>query len=95
VFMNVPLELIDLKQTWLLLEGLIETNQIKIILVDYELQGLLYEHAKSRGSVKLERVFQWPRGAKKKVGLLRHYPNHANHMHVRFKCPKGHARCRG
>jgi len=95
VFMDVPFERVDLARLWLLIEGLLETNDIKIILIDHELQGLLYPYAEAQGTVKMKKVFQWPRELSKKVGILRHYPNHGNHIHVRFKCPKGHGRCRG
>ena len=36
----------------------------------------------------LEHLFQYPRGKDVPVGLIRHWPNHANHVHVRFKSSK-------
>ena len=42
---------------------------------------------------KLAKMFQYPhRGAS--TGFVRHEPNHANHIHVRFKCPRGDSACR-
>ena len=30
-------------------------------------------------------LFQYPRGKDALVGLVRHWPHHADHMHVRFR----------
>jgi hypothetical protein len=62
---------------------------IEWILLDYEMQGLLYRWASRSGvpEAELGRLLQYPHGSDATRGLVRHYRNHRDHMHVRFKCP--------
>ena len=39
----------------------------------------------ARPQRELDRVFQYPRGKDEQAGIVRHWPHHADHMHVRFK----------
>lgn len=86
--------------TWALLSKLAATASrdggAQIIFLDYDVQGLLYRWAKDHGvsAERLAKVFQYPRGRGAAAGLVRHEPNHANHIHVRFKCAAADARCR-
>lgn len=67
----------------------------QVIFLDFAVQGLLYRWAKDHDvdADKLETMFQYPhRGAS--TGFVRHEPNHANHLHVRFKCPRNDSACR-
>ncbi|MFC1609409.1 penicillin-insensitive murein endopeptidase [Myxococcota bacterium] len=93
VFVEVPFSSIDMKRTWLLIEGLLNTDRVQRIFVDYELQALLHAEAMRRDP-KLGRVFQYPEGVIKRKGIIRHWPHHREHLHVRFACPKGHKQCR-
>ena len=51
------------------------------------MQKRLYDWAHSRGTPDedLAELLQYPRGKDTQVGLVRHWPNHADHLHVRFK----------
>jgi len=78
---------IDLQRTWILIEELIATGEVRVIYLDYEVQALLYEHARSNGvsKTKLDEYFQYPRGTGRTRGLIRHWRGHKNHLHVRFR----------
>ena len=58
-----------------------------MIFLDYAVQKRLYDFAKARGTPDhaLAFLFQYPAGNDAMTGLIRHWPNHANHFHVRFK----------
>lgn len=78
---------IDLQRTWILIEELIATGEVRVIFLDYEVQALLYEHARQSGvpKAKLDEYFQYPRGTGRTRGLIRHWRGHKNHLHVRFR----------
>lgn len=58
-----------------------------MIFLDYEVQARLYKFARGRGTPEadLEAIFQYPRGKDALVGIVRHWPHHTDHLHVRFK----------
>jgi len=78
---------IDLRRTWILIEEFIATGEVRVIYLDYEVQALLYEHARQNGvpKAKLDEYFQYPRGTGRTRGLIRHWRGHKNHLHVRFR----------
>lgn len=78
---------IDIPRTWALLEAFIDTRQVVYIFVDYRIQKQLYEHAKARGvsDKTLDELFQYPRGRGRAHGIIRHWPSHKRHFHVRFR----------
>ena len=82
---------LDLEATWALLAAFSRTaaldDGVQMIFLDYDLQRRLYEYAKRRGTPEreLDFMFQYPHGRDELTGLVRHWPGHANHMHVRFK----------
>jgi LysM repeat protein len=82
---------LDLQATWALLTAFARTTDlddgVSIMFLDYALQRRLYTWAHKRGTPEedLEQLFQYPRGKDALVGLIRHWPNHADHVHVRFK----------
>jgi murein endopeptidase len=82
-----PSEL-DAPRQWRLLQEWLRRGQAEFIFVDYPLQRPLYEQAKSEGATlhQLAQWFQYPRGPVFPAGIVRHVPNHANHVHVRFRC---------
>lgn len=58
----------------------------QMIFLDYAVQARMYAYAASLGlpRAELARIFQYPRGADAQVGIVRHWPHHADHFHVRF-----------
>ena len=90
-----PQEL-DARRQWALLRQWLEHDQVEAIFVDYRLQEPLYREARRRGASRqqLHRYFQYPRGRSYPLGTIRHFPRHADHLHVRFSCPRGDADCR-
>lgn len=81
----------DLEANWALLAAFARTaaldDGVKMIFLDYAIQRRLYDYAKQRGTPdsELEFMFQYPRGSDELSGLVRHWPGHDNHFHVRFK----------
>jgi murein endopeptidase len=82
---------LDLEATWALLAAFARTaaldDGVSMIFLDYGIQRRLYDWARKRGTPddELEFLFQYPRGSDALAGLVRHWPEHANHLHVRFK----------
>ncbi len=91
---------LDCEATFALLSAFADTSRVnggaQIIFLDYDVQGLLYNWAIDHGVgvERLERLFQYPKGRSSSDGLVRHFPNHDNHMHVRFKCNNDDGGCR-
>ncbi len=86
---------LDLEATWALLAALGRTadadDGVHIIFFDYEAQGRLYRWAKAHGTPAedLDFLLQYPRGKDATEGLVRHWPHHTDHFHVRFKAKRG------
>lgn len=82
---------LDLDATWALLLAFVRTAHldtgVQMIFLDYDLQRRLHAYAKQRGTPHddLAMIFQYPRGKDALAGLVRHWPHHADHFHVRFK----------
>lgn len=91
---------LDRAATWALLRNLAVTEDedggVQVIFLDFEVQGILYHWAKEAGvsEKRLNRMFQYPHGRGASAGLVRHEPNHRDHLHVRFQCPKADRNCR-
>lgn len=86
-FLHANKSNLDLERTWALIKAFIDTDEVRYIFMDYDLQRLVYEHAKSTGvsAETLDALFQYPRGKRRSYGLIRHWRNHVNHFHVRFR----------
>ena len=99
-FVRATRDNLHYKATWALIEALADTADepggVQYIVLDYRVQKLLYMHARRSGvdDETLDRIFQYPHGPGSDVGLLRHFPGHDNHFHVRFKCPPTDSYCR-
>ncbi|MDD9970827.1 MAG: penicillin-insensitive murein endopeptidase [Myxococcales bacterium] len=95
-FRPVGIKNLDVKRQWALLEHWLRRDLVEAIFIDYQLQPALYRHAKKRGasSKQLKRWFQYPRGRGFPIGVVRHFPKHGDHMHVRFACHKSDKRCK-
>jgi len=83
---------LDVPRQWTLIRYWLENDDVQYVFVDRGLQRALYEHAKKMAvpQSKLEQWFQYPRPAGVRVGRIRHWSEHRNHLHVRFKeasCP--------
>jgi LysM repeat protein len=89
--------LLDVERQWALVEHWLRAGVIEAIFMDYALQAPLYERARELGATpqELHRWFQYPRGPSYPLGLIRHFPKHDDHFHVRFVCPETDAECRG
>lgn len=87
--------MLDVERQWALLQHWLERGQVEAIFIDYDLQAKLYRHARARGASAEELMhwFQFPRGRTASLGILRHAPRHADHMHVRFVCDETDADC--
>jgi hypothetical protein len=85
----------DAEKSWQLLENLLRTGEVMFVFVDYELQPLLYQAALGNGwaDSTLAGVFQYPEGKSARTGIVRHSSGHADHFHVRFRCPRTDAAC--
>jgi Penicillin-insensitive murein endopeptidase len=91
---------LDSATMWTLINKLSSTSNkdggVWAIFLDYDVQGVIYRWAKTHGvsETKLNKVFQYPHGRGANAGIVRHYRNHAHHLHVRFKCTKAETSCR-
>jgi LysM repeat protein len=87
---------LDVARQWALLEHWLRNGQAEMIFIDYRLQAKLYKYAKRKGvsKSKLDRWIQYPRGKYEPRGIIRHFPNHEDHLHVRFVCPYSDLKCR-
>ena len=74
----------DLPRNWALVRALLTRTDVETILLDTQIQRLLYKYALSIGEDKdwLDRIFQSSRGSPDPV--LRHVSGHRPPYHVRF-----------
>ena len=98
-FIHADEDNLDCAATFKLLESFLATADddggVQMIFLDFDVQGILYDWALDHGvsERRLERIFQYPHGRGSSEGIVRHEPNHDNHMHVRFKCPADDTGC--
>ncbi|MBA2542128.1 MAG: penicillin-insensitive murein endopeptidase [Deltaproteobacteria bacterium] len=82
---------LDLEATWALIEAFANTARadggVQLIFLDHGVQARLYRWARSDGisADKLSAILQYPRSADAQAGIVRHWPSHSDHIHVRFK----------
>ena len=86
---------LDARRTWRLLRHWLERGQARAIFVDYSLQEPLLREARRTGvtAAQIDAWFQFPRGPSRDEGVVRHFPNHVDHFHVRFACHRSETRC--
>ncbi len=94
---NVPLttlvpmseENMDIPKTWSLLVHLLNSQMVEHVFVDASIQRILYQYALSQGydETYLKRVFQVAAESNADYTVVKHEPNHRDHMHVRFVAP--------
>ena len=90
---------LDLDATWALVAAFAnqatEPDGVRVIFLDHQVAGRLYHFAQSRGveQATLDAMFEFPHGKRAGVGLIRHEPHHADHIHVRYRCGTTDAAC--
>ncbi|HTL35586.1 MAG TPA: penicillin-insensitive murein endopeptidase [Kofleriaceae bacterium] len=87
---------LDCEATFALVEEFAKTGRVQMMFLDFRVQGMLYDWAKANdvGDEHLRELFQFPHGRGSSEGMVRHEPNHQDHIHVRFRCPAGDTACR-
>jgi murein endopeptidase len=95
-FVAATMDNLDPQATFALIEELAATKRVQMMFLDYKVQGMLVQWAREHeiDEDKLDRLFQFPHGRGASDGVVRHEPNHMDHVHVRFKCPAGDNACR-
>ncbi|HHO51538.1 MAG TPA: hypothetical protein ENK18_11840 [Deltaproteobacteria bacterium] len=84
----LPYEL-DVRSNWILITALLDTGQVKFILLDQGHIQVLRRYALEEVGLDLETVDGLfpPPGSRlgwRRRGVIRHAPNHASHFHVRL-----------
>jgi LysM repeat protein len=87
---------LDAARAFALLRYWLEHDMLESVFIDYRLQPVLYQSARAQGASaeQLHRWFQYPNGPGSPAGVIRHFPKHDDHMHVRFACDASDAECR-
>lgn len=80
---------LDTERLWSLLEALLASGRMSFVFMDYDLQAALVQDLRDVGysDAQLAPLFQYPAGPNVPKGLVRHASGHADHFHVRFRCP--------
>jgi hypothetical protein len=88
-FFNLTADEVDVDRLWFVVRWLLESGRVTKILLDWSLQGPLYERAVQDGLSPqlLEEWFHYPFPRRTPRGLIQHYPGHRHHIHVRFLEP--------
>jgi LysM repeat protein len=94
-FKPISASVLDVKRQWTLLKYWLTRKQVEAVFIDYQLQKALYRYARDQGATRDELLmwFQYPRGETFPLGVIRHYPKHDDHIHVRFACDKTDPQC--
>jgi hypothetical protein len=99
-FIDADEDTIHTAAMWSLITNLASTSGddggVKMMFLDFDLQGVIYDWALENGvsEKRLNRIFQYPHGRGASAGLIRHEPNHGDHLHVRFQCAVADVACR-
>ncbi len=95
-----PRHKLHVEATWALLVANTGTNKdtskAEYVFLDHGVQRRIYEWAVAHGKPKklLSWMFQYPAPASRPTGVVRHEPRHADHLHIRFRCPRRNPKCR-
>jgi LysM repeat protein len=87
VFKRATKDTLDAKRTYRLIKAFIDSGKVRYVFVDWSVQKLLYDYAKSKGVSRdtLNELFQYPRPRGRSYGIIRHWKGHDDHFHVRFR----------
>lgn len=81
---NTVSENFDVERNWELMKALHRHGDVQRIFVDQVIKNKLCEYAKSKNEYK---------SSVEVLRSLRHVENHADHLHVRIRCPKDAKKC--
>ena len=81
---------LDTERLWSLLDAWLASGRLGFVFMDYDLQAALYQDLLDHGfsERQLAPIFQYPAPKSAPQGLIRHAAGHADHLHVRFRCPE-------
>lgn len=82
----------DVEANWALVSALLDSGKVDFILLDQGHINRLRAYTLSRGLLTEEEAEDvFPSGGRlwEKTGILRHAPNHRDHLHVRVLCSDG------
>lgn len=91
---------IDFPATWALISALLrgagKPGGVERIYLTYQTQALFYRLARRHKvpRARLDEWFQYPHGRRAARGVIRHWPGHTEHIHVRFRCAADDPECR-
>ena len=85
---------IDYPKTWFMLETMLLTGKVNYMFIDKPLHKGLRKAASDAGwpDDAIEGIFG-DEDNKGRGRIIRHYPGHSYHVHVRFTCPETDKRC--
>lgn len=84
----------DVEKNWFLVKALIETGNVQQIFMSVRLQKLILPLAERELSPQqLARYFRRANPDPRSPSVIKHWKGHLDHMHVRFRCEEGNARC--
>jgi hypothetical protein len=77
---------VNVEGTWFLVKALAESCSVEYVFLDRQVQKELHEHALTAGvkAQELSLILQYPRSERETMGVVRHWTNHQDHLHVRF-----------
>lgn len=81
---------IDYERTWYLVDAMEKTGHAAAIFMSPDIQRRLYKYALGKGEnpERLRSLFQYgPKGGKGEA-LIRHWPGHRDHLHIRLLVPQ-------
>ncbi len=87
-------ESFDAEKNWFLVKALIETGNVQQIFMSVRLQKLILPLAERELSPEqMARYFRRANPDPRSPSIIKHWKGHLDHMHVRFRCADGNARC--
>lgn len=89
-FLPTDSSTLDTERLWSLLDAWLASGRLGFVFMDYDLQAVLYQDLLDHGysERQLSPIFQYPAAKSAPQGLIRHAAGHADHLHVRFRCPE-------
>jgi hypothetical protein len=79
----------DCEANWDLIKLLMEGGELIEILIDYEIQGYLYDCAPEVLGADASRyltLMQYPKGPRAPRRFIRHVKGHEDHLHITYRC---------
>ena len=78
---------VNVERTWFVIKAIAETCDVEYMFLDRKVQESLYNYALLHGvsQAELSYVLQFPAAETARTGIVRHWTNHYDHVHVRFR----------